>query len=154
MPAALIALILGGMFLLSRKQANAATPAQLPAPDASAYMPPIAAPDWARMAYANAAASRDPIAMVQTAKLLMDRGQLELARALSAQYQQLTNQPIPGVGWYSAGARPPAMLPAWPSGLSDPRMQEALKLLLAVRRERERRAVLRLMHALRLSRTA
>jgi hypothetical protein len=147
MPLGLVALaIAAGIAYMRSREAHAA-PA-LPGP--AAYMPPIAAPDWARMAYAQAAASRDPIIMVQTAQLLQQRGQTELAQALSAQYQQLTNQPIPGVGWGAGGWAPPG-------GPADPRMRQALALLQLARRERARRQAVQVagyLRALQLARTA
>jgi len=123
----------GLLWALTRGQHG--TPA---APGPAAYLPPIAAPDWARMAYAQAAASRDPILMASTAQLLVQRGQIELARALSAQYQQMTNQPIPGVPMAAAGGAGPFPHLQAIGAFADPRVLAMCRQL--ARRRRAMRA--------------
>lgn len=68
-------------------------------PGAEAYLPPIAAPDAVRIAYANAMYRKNPIEMVQCAQQIMAQYPqfAMLAQQLSASYAQLTNNPIPGI---------------------------------------------------------
>jgi hypothetical protein len=147
MPIVLLGLAVAAIVYATQHKAHASPGApglQGLQPGAAAYLPPIMAPDWARVAYANAAASKNPITMAATAQQLIAGGQMDLAKALSTQYQALTNMPIPGVGGHSI---------AIGAALADPRMMRALTLLARARRAR-REQMLRSIIASRIARTA
>lgn len=112
MPLALFGLAAVIAFLWKEKSSHA-TPGMAPQvlpvmsmaqlqPGAATYLPPIAAPDWVRVTYANAMASANQIQMASAAQQLQQAGYPELAHALSLQYQQITNNPIPGVAGVGA----------------------------------------------------
>jgi hypothetical protein len=84
--------------------AAAMTMAQLQ-PGAAQYLPPVMAPDWVRVTYANAMASGNPIQMAAAANQITASGDPSaptLAHQLSMAYQQITNNPIPGVAGVGA----------------------------------------------------
>jgi len=151
MPIVLLGLVVAALVYASQHKAHAAPGApglQGLQPGAAAYLPPIVAPDWARVAYANAAASRNPIQMAATAQQLVAAGQLDLARALSSQYQALTNMPIPGVAGYGGSSI------ALGAAANDPRMMRAIALLVRAKQMRKRRQHAELMNALAMRRIA
>ncbi len=160
MPALLLGLLAAAV-LWARQRAAHAAPGALPEvyqqtqttlaqrgfqPGAEAYLPPIIAPDWARVLYANAAASQNPITMAAAAQQLQSLGQVQLAQALAAQYRALTNQPLPGFS-------PPMAAAGVGAGVYDPRIAAALRLLIRARRAR-RAEMMRRLAALRLARTS
>lgn len=113
MPLALFGLGLVALILWEKKAHAGTMPGQIPtawsptnmgelAPGAAQYLPPIAAPDVVRVMYANAMASGNPMQMVAVAPQLVAMGFPELAHSLSMAYQQLTNNPIPGVAGVGA----------------------------------------------------
>jgi hypothetical protein len=97
-------------------------------------------------------ATSDPVTLVTAAQTLMKAGYPDLARQLSAKYQQLTNNPIPGVagvgGLHSlVGARPRGL---------DPHTLRVLATAGKIRRQRNAartQAMTRLL-AQRISRTS
>lgn len=184
MPVVLAALI-AAAFLLSRRQAHAAenAPTSLPSstvllPGAAAFLPPIVAPESLKILYANAMASGNPILLAQAAQAMMAHGQVQLAQALSARNQQLTNQPLPGVPPMQAAAGMwygglPGMSPmgaaagAWwgprssatagsalvaIGAMADPRVLALVRRMAQARRARGTQRGARLLQALHASR--
>lgn len=117
------------VWLLARERSAHAQ--ALPAPSWQQYMPPIQAPDAFRIAYAQAMASGNPIQMAAVAQSLMQQGQVQLAQALAAQYQRLTNNWIPGV------PPMPGITMAAAGAAYDPRVANAIALLVKARRIRK-----------------
>lgn len=130
MPLALgLAGLVALLVFLKERNANAATnpaisnPYAVPSmadlqPGAAQYLPPVLAPDWVRVTFANAMASGNPMQMVAAANQI-NAAAPELAHSLSMAYQQITNNPIPGVAgvgaWPQFGQfgpfRPPMIAP-------------------------------------------
>jgi len=92
----LILALLAGVALYEVEKRRQQNPALPPAPG-PAPLPPVNAPPAAIAMYQQALSSNDPVQMVQIATALYGQGQPALAAAINQRYQQLTNNPIPGI---------------------------------------------------------
>jgi hypothetical protein len=115
----------------------------VPAAPPPAPVPPVNAPPAAIALYQRALSSNDPIQMVQIATALYGQGQPALAAAINLRYQQLTNNPIPGIPM-TAGVGAARL---------DPHTVAALAQMARVRRARHAHLA-RHLAAARLRRTA